>query len=329
MRRIIAILGFVLSFSLWAQSNLSPPSLGSSLPGSNQGQEKSAQAQENIGNLPQIKLSSKISPKEIYQNEVFDYIVELSWKQGAGICPLEFNVPTPPQAEGIKAIGAEIETEDMIEKQDKFAKRIYRFKFLAEKQGRIILSPADFEYRCLGSGSWQKLSSPALPVEILPARFKFSEFARSWKFRLLLVVIFAFGLGGWMVVYFRKRSKPAPVPEPVELSPEERAKNRLKEADQFRIAGRYADYLIGLELTLREYFETKFSLKRPSRERILSEVKKHFSADLAEPLERFFHLSDRVKFAGYEPTSSELDSAYQVVFRIIEIGKGKETGGEK
>ena len=86
-------------------------------------------------------------------------------------------------------------------------------------------------------------------------------------------------------------------------SAEEKALELLKAADQYRIAGRYPDYFLGLERVLKTFLEEKYSIRWAGRERMKEEIAKATVAELAEAIDQFLVISDRVKFAGQEPSN--------------------------
>ena len=320
MKKLYLVLGLIISGLVWAGSNLPPPALG-------KGKTPKAD-KESKGNLPELKLITHLPEEKVYQGKIFSFQVELSWEQEEGVCELEFKVPQPPTGEGLKPVGAELETKTLLDKGKTFSQRSYRFRYLAEKSGRISLAPGYLEYSCLGEENWHKLDIPGAGIEVYEARFDFSGFFKSWQFRVILAGAFLFGLGIFLWLYFREREARKPPPEPVK-SPEEQAKALLAQADQYRIAGRYTHYFLGLEQALREYLKEKYSLSWSGRERLREELSWRFGEEIAGEVERFLELSDRVKFAGYEPGSLELDRAYQTILQILEQGKSLNSGGEQ
>ena len=320
MKKLLFLLGFSICGLVWSQVKLPPPQLGKgSVPKANE---------ELARNLPELKLSTHLPQGKIYQGRTLYYQVEVSWEQAEGVCELVFKVPQPPSGEGLKPVGAELESETLLEKGKSFARREYRFRYLAQKSGKISLAPGYLEYSCSEEENWHKLDIPGASIEVFEPRFDFSGFLRSGQFRAILVGFFLLGLGIFFWAYLRERRRAKPVLE-VPPGPEEKAEDLLRQADQYRIAGQYAHYFLGLERALREYLKEKYSLSWSGRERLKEELTQRFGEEIAEEVEQFLQLSDRVKFAGYEPCTSELDRVYQTVLRIIEQGKSLNSGGEQ
>jgi hypothetical protein len=131
-----------------------------------------------------------------------------------------------------------------------------------------------------------------------------------------------------VAVRSRRKKKAAAVAVPVEKTAEEKALELLKNADQYRIAGRYPDYFLGMEQALRSYLKEKHSIRWTGREKLVDEVSKATAPDLASELDQFLKFSDRVKFAGHEPLTPELDRSYQAVRRVIAYKKIELSGGK-
>jgi len=281
-------------------------------------------------NLPSLKLAARIEPVQIFQNEFFSYLIELDWQKSAGSCELEFKLPEVPRAEGLKAVGAEFESETELKAGNSKVSRVYKFQYLPEKSGKTSIPQADFEYRCQGTEPYARVSAPPFPVEVLPKRFHLADLKTSRSFIIFLAIVLLAAVFSSGLMLWRGRKKKAAA-KAVELKPtvEEKALEMLKTADQFRIAGKYPDYFLGLERTLKTVLEEKYALRWAGRERLKEEITGAVSSDLAEAVDQFLIISDRVKFAGQEPSSQEMDKSYQVVRRMIEFEKVAVAGGGK
>jgi|GEM_PF-1614117 len=296
-----------------------------------QGEPQPAPVTAPPANMPQLKLSARLEQEKIYQDEVFDYLIELSWEKTKETCELEFKLPLIPGGEKLKAVGSEFESENYAKPEKESVKRIYRFKYVPEEQGGLSISQADFEYRCRGTQQWFKISAPPFPLQVGKKRIHLAEVVGTLYFRLslLAILLIAVGFSVAMVLRARKKRKAEQDALPVEKTAEEKALEVLKNADQYRIAGRYPDYFLGLEQALRRYLEEKYSIRWSARERLVEEVSRATAAELASELDFFLKFSDRVKFAGYEPKSAEMDRCYQAVRRVIEFKKMEIVGGNK
>jgi len=322
-----------IAFSTRAQ-NLPPPELHlpAPLPGattSAQGSTASA-PQAPVGNLPSLKLSASLEPLKIYQAEFFYYLIQLTWQKQKDNCELEFKLPEVPKAEGVKATGSEFESDNTLKAENETVKRVYMFRYYPEKSGKSTLGQADFEYRCLGTQAYAKASAPPFPVEILPKRFKFSDLKGNRNFQIFLAatLLAAIATSIYFILSGRKK-RAAQKPVEVVITPEQKALELLKSADQFRIAGRYPDYFLGLERVLRLFLEDKYSIRWSGRERLVEEVGRATIPELGQAVDQLLILSDRVKFAGAEPVSAELDRSHEAVRRVIEFKNLQIAGGGK
>jgi hypothetical protein len=333
VKRFFLIAILAVAFSSRAQ-NLPPPNLHmpAPLPGATTPAQggTAAAPQAPVGNLPSIKISASIDPIKIYQAEFFEYLIELSWQKQKENCELEFKLPEVPKAEGVKATGSEFESDNTLKAENETVKRVYKFRYYPSKSGKSSIGQADFEYRCLGTQPYAKISAPPFPVEILPKRFKFSDLQGNRNFQIFLAAVLLAAIA--IVVYFvlsGRRKKAAQKPVEVVITPEQKALELLKSADQYRIAGRYPDYFLGLERVLRLFLEEKYSIRWSGRERLVEEVGKAIAPELGSAVDQLLIISDRVKFAGVEPASGELDRSYEAVRRVIEFKNLQIAGGGK
>jgi len=303
------------------------PGATATLPGST----ANVAQQAPTGNYPAVKLSARIDPLRIYSGEFFNYLVELTWEKTKSTCEVEFKLPEVPKAENVKATGSEFESENAVKAETEQVKRVYKFNYYPEKAGKATLAQADFEYRCRGTEAYVKVSAPPFPVEVQPKRFQFADLKGNKNFQIAMAAVLLAAILSTVVLFLRGRKYKKAEQKPVEIvqTAEDRALDMLKSADQYRIAGRYPDYFLGLERVLRTFLEEKYSLRWSARERLVEEIASATMPDLGAGIDHFLILSDRVKFAGQEPSSSELDSAYQAVRRIIDYKKLEIAGGGK
>ncbi len=312
--------------------HLPPPSAPAPAPGQTPAAPApSAPVGPPPSNMPSVKISAKVEPLKIHRGDIFDYLLELSWEKSRKSCELEFKLPLIPAGDKIKAVGSEFESENSAQAETEQVKRIYRFKYFPMEQGGKSIAQADFEYRCRGTEPYYKVSAPPFPVEVLKKRIQFKDLARSLYFRIGLLAILVAGIGSAIIIILRARRKrkAGQTLIPLEKTPEEKGMELLIHADQYRIAGRYPDYFLGLEQALRKYLEEKYSIRWTGREKLVDEISKATAPELASELGYFLKFSDRVKFAGQEPAGSDLDRCYQAVRRVIEFKKLDMTGGKQ
>jgi len=325
MRIFILFLGLLLGFSSQSQT-LPPPSL--KLP------DSSGQATNNAvleSNLPQLKVSVRVLEKEIYQAEPFSYLIELEWEKSPNSCEIELKLEQVPKAEGLKAISAEFESENVLEGENEKVRVVHSLGYFPEQTGKSIIDKAEFSYRCYGQDSWTKISAPAFPIEVLPRRFHLSDIAQNRYFQIGAGLVFLAGVMALVILFIKNRAKSREKEsEQLVVSPQDRAKQLLREADQFRIAGRYADYFLSLEQTLRFYLAERFSIRSTGKDALVEKISKELDSELALGIKEFLNISDKVKFAGWIPSGSELDKAYQVVLGLIEFERKENlSGGER
>ena len=124
------------------------------------------------------------------------------------------------------------------------------------------------------------------------------------------------------VLYARKRMRTSAIAPP--LPPWEVAYERLRVLDEKRLpeSGGIEDYYVELSAILRHYIEDRFHLHAPE------ETTPEFLAEAARSgalsqihqdlLAKFLRHSDRVKFARYQPTLTEMESSMAQVLRFVD-----------
>lgn len=325
--KILAVLAMFTAVCASAQK-LPLPRLH--LPAPSAGTTAAASGQVPAGNLPSLKLAARIDPVKIYAAESFYYLIALDWSKSSAACELEFKLPEAPKAPGVKVIGSEFESATSLKAETETVTRIYKFKYFPEKSGKTSIPQADFEYRCRGTEAYAQVSAPPFPVEVMPKRFHLTDLKGNRSFQAVLASVLALAIGSSVFMFLRDRKRKA-APKPAELvkSPEDKALELLTSADQYRIAGRYPDYFLGLERALKLALEEKYSMRWSGKDKMRDEIGRATAPELGEGIEQFLVLSDRVKFAGLEPKSAELDRCYQAVRRVIEYQKLEIAGGGK
>jgi len=325
MRIFVLLLGLVLVLPSGSQV-LPPPDL--KLPKA-LGQIQNDAVSES--NLPQLKISAKIGQEKIYQAEPFSYLIEVEWEKSASSCEIELKLEQVPKGEGLKAISAEFESENVLEGENEKVQVIHRLGYFPEQAGKSTIGQADFSYRCYGEDSWFKISAPAFPIEVLPKRFHILDLAQNRYFQIGAGSVLLAGIFSLVILLIKARAKRREKEaKQVVLSPQAQAKELLRDADQFRIAGRYSDYFLSLEQTLRFYLAERFSIRSSGKDALVEKISKELSSELGAGFREFLNISDKVKFAGYGPSGSELDKAYQVARSLIEFEKKEDlSGGER
>jgi len=129
-------------------------------------------------------------------------------------------------------------------------------------------------------------------------------------------------LGGavWWVLRHRTRAERIAAP----ALPWEVAYGRLRELDQRRLphAGQFEPYYVDLSAILRYYIEDRFLLHAPEQTtpEFLEAASQSgvLSTDQQQTIAAFLRHCDRVKFARYEPTLTEMEQGFEVVLRFVD-----------
>jgi len=137
---------------------------------------------------------------------------------------------------------------------------------------------------------------------------------------IIAVVALLTGVGVYLFLRWRKRSRPLPVP----LLPWEVAYQRLRELDQRQLpqAGKYGPYYVDLSAILRYYIEDRFQLRAPEQTtpEFLAEAGR--SRVVSDPHQKllagFLRHCDRVKFAQYVPVKEDMERSFTDVLQFID-----------
>ncbi|MBI5092358.1 MAG: hypothetical protein HZB26_07925 [Candidatus Hydrogenedentes bacterium] len=132
----------------------------------------------------------------------------------------------------------------------------------------------------------------------------------------------ALAVAAWFAYRYWTKPKIAVAPPPRPAW--ERAYERLRELDarQFPQAGQYEPFYVELSDILRHYIEDRFTLHAPERTtpEFLAEASGAgaLTDDHQKLLAGFLRHSDRVKFAQFQPTVSEMDHSMSLVLNFID-----------
>ena len=125
-------------------------------------------------------------------------------------------------------------------------------------------------------------------------------------------------LVAWLVVR-RRRALPPPPPEPAWIV----AERRLKELSSRGLpqAGKHEAYYVDLTAILRYYIEDRFHIRAPEQTtpEFLESASnsKRLTEEQQRVLSQLLRHGDRVKFAQYEPSVSEMDESFAVVMQFV------------
>ncbi len=310
-----------------AQAGLAPPKLGDVQP--------AAPEQASPGEMPDVTISARLERPEIPLNEVLVYVIELNWDKKLGrTAELDFDFPDPPVAAGLTPVGNSFRTVTELEGDVQHVLRQYTYEYQPKQEGITSLEPAVVTYRRRGAEDETSLETGALDVTILPPKMDIKDMVRGNAAKIIIALVLVTAAAVLAVITLRERKRKAP-PEPVTTETiEESYLNRLKENETLRIAGRWADYFLGLSGLLKGYLGEKYGIRTQAQttDRLVESVRQKLGDDTAKTLREFFLLCDRVKFAGHQPGTTEMDRAYETARSIIKLGessveKTEETGG--
>ena len=311
---------------------LPPPNLGqpvgpSPASGSAPGSAPAA-APETVspGEMPEVTISARLNQTEVPAGEPFQFIITVSWqkKPGGQTAELDFDFPDPPKSEGIRVTGNSFKASATADRGVTQVKREYAYEMTADKEGKLNIGAAEVIYRRRGSSEEQRLSTAPLDLTVGPPRMKLLEKARPHLAKLVIAGVLVLAVAGLVVLALRdRRKKAAPPPEPTETL-EDRYLRKLKDNESFRIAGRYADYFLGLAGVLKGYLRERYDLRTQGQtsDKIAEALKAQTDPETADAVRSALHLCDRVKFAGHQPSSAEMDRAYEVAKSLIEKSRG-------
>jgi len=287
-------------------------------------------AQISPGEMPAITISAKLDQTQARAGDPFHFLVTVSWdkKPGGQTAELDFNFPDPPKSEGIRVTGNSFKASAAVNQQGiTKVVREYSYEMAADKEGKLSVGETNVVYRRRGATEEQRLTTHPLEITVGPPRRRLSEIfgPRSAKFIIAAVLLVA--VAGLVVMISRdRRKKREPGPEPAETL-EDRYLRRLKDNETQRIAGRYAEYFLGLSALLKGYLHERHGLRTQGQttDKIAEALKARTDQEKADAVRSTLHLCDRVKFAGHQPGPAEMDRAYEVVRALIQsVGAVRE-----
>jgi len=199
--------------------------------------------------------------------------------------------------------------------------REYAYEMTADKPGKLAIGEATVVYRRRGATDDQRLTTHPLEIAVGPPRRHLSEFInRRRAIFIIAATILLAGAGlGFSILRERRKQEETAAAAPVETL-EDRYLRQLQDNETLRIAGRYADYFLGLSAVLKGYLHDRLGLRTQGQttDKIAEALKAKTDQEKADAVRSTLHLCDRVKFAGHQPSSAEMDRAYEVVRTLIQ-----------
>jgi hypothetical protein len=278
--------------------------------------------------LPPVTISAEVDQPRVPQKERVNYIVTITWEQAATTeeYPLDFEFPDPPAAEGLVLIGNRFKAVTDLSGSAVKIIRTYTYEFYAEKIGATEIKPVAVKYFRIGTSSKSELKTQAIPLEVVRPSINVADVVRHPAaivvLAVLALVVIVLVVRGTLVA--RRQAKAAAVPV---RSPHEIARERLAAADRLRMAGDYVEFLRALAAEIRRYSEAALGVKAHglSLSAIGPAVADRLGEEWKGRLDEFDKLSDKVKFAGYEPKTAELDAAMTTAKALVAEGEKKLT----
>jgi hypothetical protein len=274
--------------------------------------------------LPPVTISAKVDRPLVPQKARVNYIVTITWDQAATVeeYPLDFEFPEPPAAEGMVLYANSFKAVTELTGSRVRVTRTYTYEFYADQQGATEIKPAVVKYFRLGSKTKSELKTQALPLTVTRPEIRIAEVVRNPIFIIIAAVLLAAGIAVGVVRSLRARRERKAAAVPVR-SPQEIAAERLAAADRLRMAGDYVEFLRALAVEMRRYSEDALGVK--ARGQSLTALGPLLAEKLGEEwkgrLAEFEKLGDKVKFAGYEPKSAELDAAMMTAKDLVAEGE--------
>lgn len=128
----------------------------------------------------------------------------------------------------------------------------------------------------------------------------------------------------FIIWYLRKRkNQPIVIPEPVKVSPGEKAMALLTELEKRRLwqNGFVKEYYTELTDILRNYFDEKYLTQTNEQvsHEILISMRTHINQVNLEQLKQILWLADMAKFAKEQPLAGENEMAFKNAYEIISV----------
>jgi hypothetical protein len=322
----------------WSQAKLPPPELPDAAP--DMPAKPPEKPQVYPGKMPDVTISARLERAEVPVNELVRFIVELRWDKRLGkTAELQFDFPDPPEAEGLVPVGNSFRTITELEGATQHVLRQYTYEYQPKQEGTTTIGKAVVAYRRLGavpegsegaadSGESDiTLETHPLEVNIISPSLSLRDIARGNAAKIIIAVILAASIAALAVLFLKEQRKRASAEPIITETLEEIYEKRLQDNETMRIAGRWPDYFLGLANIIKGYLADRHNIRTrgQTNDPLVSAAREKLGEDFGESLQGFFHISDRVKFAGHIPSSAEMDRAYRTAQDIIRSGESEGT----
>ncbi|MFO8056694.1 MAG: hypothetical protein R6V10_05300 [bacterium] len=287
-------------------------------------QDKPDPQQGSTAPPPPVTVSARLASAEVEKGSTVSMVINISWSAPADkpVPELDFDFAEPPTAQGMTLFENKLRTVTDLSGNTLQVKRTYYYTFHADNVIETEVSPVKINYYRQGSENKKTLSTQSLPITVVEPSWDPLETARHPTVLITLGLIALAAATALILPAFRKRGRKEKQPEP-ELTVHQKARQSLERVARLRMAGEYADYLASLHNTVSDYLEDALDLKlKPlSVEKKAKAVAQKLGGDWEESALEFLRLCDRVRFAGYEPSSSELDRADRIAAAMVDEGE--------
>lgn len=279
--------------------------------------------------LPVVTISAQVDRPQVPRDETVKLMITLTWTQPAAepSQPLDFEFPNPPAAEGLTLFANSFNSTTELSGHTVSVQRAYTYEFRAEKEGKTEIKPVSLNYLRIGEKEKKALATQALPVTVTKPALHLRALTRNPAALAALAAVIVIALAALAWPWIKARRAPKPEAAPL-VSPHELARNRLREVDRLRMGGDYEQFLLLLSAEVNRYLEDalKVRARGVSGDKLAAAVAEKFGPEWRERMLELHKLWDKVKFAGYQPNTREMDQALDTAKALV--AEGERSGAQ-
>ena len=276
--------------------------------------QDSSTSEDSTLRIPQLSFSSEVALEAVVDsskvplNRPLTLTIRASCR--GDMNQYEFQWPDPPDLNRFEIVGSS--SANIVTDKSGHLLTVKEFRYILEPigQGTGRIGPVTLLYTNKSTQKEYSLSTRAVGVEITEPVERSASGLTIYLLVIIGLVTVVLLAGGLIYVKKRRKVEEGPTPLVETKIPEEMALEELEKVPELRLSGETKEYYSAISNTLRRYIDRTFTLRTSelTTHDIINSLRlKEVEEEISVEIEKILSICDMVKFAGHEPSSSDLD----------------------
>ncbi|GEM_PF-1191121 len=280
---------------------------------------------DSISAVPEwgdVEISGELSTDSLPQNDTLEYTVQLRIIGN----PDDYAIADPgnPPVANLKLIGTSQSNRTEGSAENVVLIKEYRYKYVPVTIGMAYVNPHRVQYIYTPNGKSRTLSTTRLEVEVTEAVLPKEKMGLTPIIVIVAVVLLVAAAIIVFIMHSRKQAEPE---EAVEVPPEEKARQALKELN--KTASDDPEKLInGLAKLMSEYILERYgiTLKAQSEDELISALEgKGLAGATLNNLRNALKVCNQVRFAAHSASRADVETVELGFESLLNYGKKENT----